>query len=73
MDVLTYQILRCILSVLAFGCIGRLGTRFYRRLGDARAILKVLMQMGVLLALLLVTDRGSLGMRGAQVGLPARF
>jgi len=25
MDVLTYQILRCILSVLAFGCIGRLG------------------------------------------------
>jgi hypothetical protein len=62
-----------ILSILVMRCISVLVMRCILRLRRAGTILKVLMQIGVLLPLFLVADAGSLGMRGAQVSLPAGF
>jgi len=63
------QILAIILSILRARCIGSRPTA--RR--GAGGILEVLVQMGVLLALVLATHGCSFGMRGAQVGQPRGF
>ena len=63
------QLLAIILSILVARCIG---SGLIARRG-AGSILEVLVQMGVLLALLLTTHGRSFGMRGAQVGQPRGF
>ncbi|MGA2882040.1 MAG: hypothetical protein ABSG13_24065 [Bryobacteraceae bacterium] len=65
MNAWKYQIPWKILSILLAGCIGSIR--------GGGTILEVLVEMGVLLALFLAADGGSLRMRGIQVCLPGGF